>query len=127
MRAGEIALIEVLRDGIVSCRQFERFTRPVVVLVGDDDHCSTGPLGWASARGLLHWARAGLVHASSASAASYRAAIDMAVHHRRLLLVETDTAHADEWSEAVLRRQLPCVRVLPTDGGAHPIAPALAS
>jgi hypothetical protein len=126
VRAREIALLETMRDGIISCRMLERLTRPVMVLLGDDDYASTGPTGWAAARRLLYWASAAIVHASSANAETYRAAIALVVGHRRLLLVETDSAHVDEWSAAVLKRRIPLLRILPIDG-VHPAAPPVLS
>ena len=127
VRAGEIALIETTRDGIVSGRRLERLTRPAVVLLGDDDGDARGPTGWASARGLLCWARAGMVHGSGATAATYQSAVAMALVARRFLLVETDCAHVTEWSAALLQQRVRCVCVRPPDDGVHPIAPVLAS
>src|SRR4051812_42174861 len=71
VRTREIALIESARDGVF--RMPENLARPVIVLLGDDDYATTGPTGWATTRRLLHWAKAGLVHASGADVTSYQA------------------------------------------------------
>jgi hypothetical protein len=67
----------------------------------------------------LYWAKAGLVHATAADVASYSAAICMTLAHCRFVLIDTDMAHAAEWSPALVARRIPCT--VPSDGGTHPI------
>jgi hypothetical protein len=119
VRRGEIALVEPVRDAVVPLRVLERSTRPQIAIIGDDDYCSTGPTDWPATRRLFHWAKAAMVHASGADVPSYRLAIDMALLAQRFLLVETGTAHMQEWGEALLARKIPFVCLKPTDG-VHP-------
>jgi hypothetical protein len=122
VRAGKIALVEPDRDAVVPLRLLERATRPLVALVGDDDYASTGPTAWPATRRLFRWARGAMIHATGADVPSYQMAIGMALLARRFLLVETDTAHAREWGEALLARRIPFITLRPPEG-VHPVAP----
>lgn len=53
---------------------------------------------------------------------SYRAAIGMALLARRFLLIETDSAHAREWGNALLVQGIPFLGLLPSEG-VHPVKP----
>jgi hypothetical protein len=121
IRAGVLNMVELDREGKLPVRAMEKSARPVLVLIGDDDYAATGPTGWAATRRLLYWAKAGLVHATAADAASYRMAMRMTSAHRRVALIETDTAHAAQWSTALVARRIPCIELMPGDGGTHPI------
>ena len=121
VRRGEINLIEVDRQGVPPSRFLKRSHRPVIAIVGDDDYAATGPTGWVATRRLLSWARSALIHATGADERSYQMAIDQALGCHQFVLVETDTAHAREWGEALLARRVPCIALVPRDGGQHPL------
>jgi hypothetical protein len=91
--------------------------RPIVLLLGDDDYSSTGPLGWRAARGSLSWARAVFIHGAGADPEHYRGAVGGAILHRRLLLVETDAAHIAAWTKAAGSK--PKLTIVP-QSGVHP-------
>ena len=122
VRDGAINLIEVGREAPAPMRAMEQSQRPVVLLFGDDDYASTGPSGWAAWQRVSYWARAAMVHATGADVASYQMAIGMALLQPRFLLVETDSAHAHEWGEALHRRRIPALGLVPPDG-VHPVTP----
>lgn len=120
VRRHEINLAEPARDAVVPLRVLERSLRPLIAIIGDDDYCSTGPAAWPATRRLFRWARGAMIHATGADAASYRLAIGIALHCRRFLMIETDTAHLQEWAEALQTRKVPCLCLRPTTG-AHPV------
>ncbi len=134
-QAGHLAHVELFRGvmqgaiglGVISSREtpwnaadVPSGAHPTILLIGDDDYCSTGPPGWRAARGALSWTRAAIVHGAGATPECYRDAVIAAVHYKRLLLVETDFTHMEEWAAAVAGK--PTLKVVPTDG-LHPIAP----
>lgn len=121
VRAGVISLVELERDAALPVRAMQKLRRPVLLLVGDDDYASTGPAGWATTRRLSYWAKGAMVNATGADVPSYRAAISMALTYRRFVLIETDTAHAEEWANALVARRIQCIGLLPGDGVAHPL------
>jgi hypothetical protein len=122
VRRGEITLLEVNRQGMPPSRVLKASARPLLAVVGDDDYASTGPCGWAAARRLQYWARAGMIHATGADVPSYQAVIGMTLLCRRFLLVETDSAHLDEWGAALRKYGVPFLGLRPPTG-AHPVAP----
>lgn len=99
--------------------------RPLVVIVGDDDYQTTGPDGWACAAKLRTWAAFAVVHGTGGKSEHYEMAADMAVQTRRLLLVETTSAAAQDWAAFLHERspKLPFLGILPPDG-AHPVVPS---
>jgi hypothetical protein len=98
---------------------------PELILVGDDDYASTGPAGWRQTSRLMRWARRIIVHAAGGEADQYRGFVDIACKVGRVLLIETDAAHAEAWVLVALAQgthQRICV-ILPTQG-THPICPS---
>ena len=94
---------------------------PSIVVIGDDPYPnghSIGPGGWTCARRAKDWARFVFVHGTGGAIDHYRAASFAASVHRRLLIVETDSAHIAEWADHfggnVLRFQPPAGRVHPS-------------
>jgi hypothetical protein len=122
VRAGEINVAIVGRQNPAPMKTIETSPRAVIVLIGDDDYQSTGPSGFVAWQRLSYWARAAMVHATGGDAASYRLAIAMAVMHQKFLLIETDSAHAHAWGDALRRRNIPAIGLLPRDG-VHPAPP----
>jgi hypothetical protein len=122
VRNREIALLELDRTADVPSRVLREATRPLIALLGDDDYANTGPSGWAAVLRLSRWARAAMIHATGADVPSYRAAIRMALLVRLFLLIETDSAHAQEWGNALLAWGVPFLGLVPSEG-AHPILP----
>jgi hypothetical protein len=91
-----------------------------VAILADDDHCASGPHGFPAARRLVrYWARAVMLHSAAGEPEHYRLALAGALHCRRLLLIETDTAHRDVWLALLLRRKSP-LPLLAVVAGAHP-------
>jgi hypothetical protein len=123
VRDGAINLVEIGRQSAAPVRTLEQSPRPVVMVLGDDDYASTGPAGWTAWQRLSYWARCAMVHATGADAASYRLAVGMALIQRRMLLIETDSAHAHDWGAALHKRNIPALGLLPLDG-VHPVVPA---
>lgn len=120
-RRGEINLVQIDRKAVAPIRLMEQATRPVVCLIGDDDYNSSGPSGWHATRRLLWWAKAAMIHAAGSDARSYQAAIGMALSCRRCLLIETDTAHCEEWGDVLSRRHIPFLGLRPPGDGVHPV------
>jgi hypothetical protein len=122
VRIGSINLVDIDRLAAAPMKALEQSPRPVLVVVGDDDYASTGPSGWASWQRLSYWARVAMVHATGADVPSYHLAIAMAVLHRRMILIETDSAHAHDWGVVLQRRNIPAIGLLPPNG-VHPVVP----
>jgi hypothetical protein len=118
----EVTLLEVDRQGMPPSRVLKASARTLLAVIGDDDYRSTGPTGWAATRRLLYWARGGMIHATGADVPSYRTAIGMALVTWRFLLVETDSAHMDEWGGALRKHGVPFLGLRPPKGS-HPVAP----
>jgi len=122
-RAGQINVAVVGRGTAAPMGRLKRSTRPVVLLLGDDDGAPTGPAGWPQAGTLLHWCAATLVHSAGAEPRHYEAAGGAALAYGRVLVIETSTAREADWLALVrrLRPGLPglIVRVRP-DEPAHP-------
>jgi hypothetical protein len=121
VRARAINLVEIERKAPAPMRLIEQSSRPVMLILGDDDYAATGPAGWAAWQRLSYWARGAMVHATGADATSYQMAIGMALVVQKLLLIETDSAHAHEWGAALHRRNIPAIGLLPPDGQ-HPLS-----
>ena len=97
-----------------------KYLGPQVVLVGDDPWpggVSVGPDAWACLRGAQRWARFVIAHGTGSCLDHYRAASSLAVSHRSLLLIETDSVHVADWAS---RFTCPVLRFLPPAGHAHP-------
>jgi hypothetical protein len=125
VRAGTHNLVIPNRQAMAPMGMLKRSPRPVVLLLGDDDYCSTGPNGWACVPKVFAWAQKALVHGTGADIASYQMALDAASVCRRFLLVETDSSLATEWAEAIAaaRSAIPTLILLPRDG-VHPVGMA---
>ena len=98
--------------------------QPAVVLIGDDpgpEAPSIGPEGWVLAKRLRGWPQAVIVHGAAGQPEHYREAVFAALVVKRVIMVETDSAHALAWGEWF--RCPRTLMILPT-GGAHPVAPA---
>lgn len=96
--------------------------RPVVALLGDDDYRPAGPGAWACAARLRSWAAFAIVHGTGAQRQHYDMAADKAKQVRRLLLIETTSAAAQDWAAFLSERvpPLPFMGLLPPDG-VHPV------
>jgi hypothetical protein len=126
---GHVEMLSAVRSGILSATELldrgatppictiEKGRGPTLLVVNEDDR-ATGPAGWAVARRLSRWAKGAVVNAVGDCVRPYRAAIGMTLHYRRVLLIETDTAHAEDWG-APLARHMACTVLMPRDGGAR--------
>lgn len=122
---GEVNACLPMRDtSMPPLYRLGRKGRPVVVILGDDDYATTGPDGWACAAKVREWAARAIVHGTGGQPWHYDAAADMAMQVRRLLLIETSSAGAQQWAAFLHERTpaLPFVGLLPPDG-AHPVMP----
>ncbi len=93
---------------------------PQVVLIGDDPFpagFSVGPADWACLRGAQRWARFVIAHGTGSCLDHYRLASTLAIVHRKVLFIETDSAHVEDWAS---RFDCPVIRILPPTGHAHP-------
>lgn len=119
---GNLALAIISgRNVIVTASDLRCGDDAVLTLIGDDDYQSTGPRGWACAATVAAWARCAVVHASGASAETYREAILGARVKGRVVLIETSSANAMAWADLFVG--MPTLLVLPRAGD-HPIRPA---
>jgi hypothetical protein len=121
-RDGLINLIEPQRDATIPSRLLDDQRRPVVVLIGDDDHAPTGPAGWACARRLRYWGRAAMIHAAGGKTEHYETIVIGAALHQHTVLIETDTAHQAAWL-AFLQPHMGCMVIACRPGDAHPAPP----
>ena len=97
--------------------------RPALILVGDDEGRTTGPLGWIASTQLMQWARGALVHATGADQQSYMLAVTMAEQFGRMLLIETASNAAEAWAAKLQQAEVFTILLLPTGDGVHPVEP----
>ena len=97
--------------------------RPSLILVGDDEGRTTGPMGWVATAQMLQWAKGALVHATGGDQQSYTLAVTMAEQLGRLLLVETSSDAAEAWVTELQKVGVFTVLLLPTGDGVHPVEP----
>ena len=116
---GVIALITAERGGRVSIRHLRTFKRPVLVLIGDDDHASSGPSGWPNVQRLLRWSAGVIVHAGPGHPEHYAAAVEDAVTFRQVVFVETSAEYANVWLKAVPPGRR--THLLVPANGVHPV------
>jgi hypothetical protein len=117
-RDGLLNLIQPERGAQVPLKMLERPGRPIVVLIGDDDHQSTGPEAWACALRVRRWARAGMIHAAGGEAQHYENALAGALLTGRFLLVETSMVHHAGW-KGFLDPRIPTLNII-SRTGVHP-------
>ncbi len=125
VRQRRLLVMECTRDAVFSIKLLKAQTKPVVVLLGDDDYQTTGPSAWVSLPKLLRWAKRGVLHATGGDARTYEMAASLAMVCRRLILVETSSAAMAEWGRAftAARPSVPFVGIVPPAGEAHPVIP----
>ena len=71
--------------------------RPLAVILSGDGKAAVGPDAFPQARRLLRWTRGIMVHATGGKLEHYAEAARATVLTRRLVVVETDTAHEAAW------------------------------
>lgn len=122
VRSGSMALIYVTdRTATVSLQAVKQLSKPVLILIGDDDGKATGPAGWACAVSVTGWAKRAVVHGCGAEPDHYRAATVGAIASRRLVMVETESRYIAEWT--ALLEPTPTLVIAPR-GGVHPLRSA---
>jgi pimeloyl-ACP methyl ester carboxylesterase len=127
--AGMINAGFVMRGHPFAMRPMKRGRRPVLIILGDDDHQATGPAGWPQAERLLRWARLVVLHGAGGEPQHYAAAVLAAQEHRRVLMIETSSGQIEAWRRLIGRVQ-PRVRgitiAIPAAAPPHPMerAPA---
>lgn len=123
--AGEVNVCWPQRDTVQPpFYRLSKSGRPLVVIVGDDDYKPAGPDTWACSAKLRAWASFAVVHGTGGKPEHYAMAAEMTVQVRRLLLIETTSAAAQDWAAFLHERSpnLPFMGVLPPNG-AHPVMP----
>ncbi|BDG74082.1 hypothetical protein [Roseomonas fluvialis] len=103
--AGDVgALIEVLPRGRVP-RQALWSAVTTIAVIGDDAGLSSGPGDFPDAGRLLTWAQRVMIHAAGGTTCHYDWAVAAARIHRRVLLVETNTAAEPAWMHLAERER----------------------
>jgi hypothetical protein len=121
MMQGDLALAFVSdRNAAIDDADLIQAWRETVLIIGDDDHASTGPAGWRCAADVASWCAAAVIHAAGATAESYGEAARAARSVGRTVLVETDVRNAQGWAGLFMGK--PRLLILPRDG-IHPIQP----
>jgi hypothetical protein len=95
---GRISFTAVVdRIAFPNLRKIDKFGLPGIVLICDDDEIASGPSPWDCADRALSWARAAVVHSTGGLPQHYAMAIGLAEEFRRLVVIDTCTAHASSW------------------------------
>jgi len=117
---GDIRLAIALR-GINWQKTVLETSRPTLLIVGDDDHQSTGPAAWPGE--LREYAPAAMIHAAAADVPSYQLALKRCLEERRYVLVETSSTRLLEWGAyfATASRKVLLDIVRPPAGQQHPV------
>ena len=119
---GVISLLAVPRGQNAPLSTLNKAGIPAIVVIGDDaaDGLNPGPSGWPCTGRLIRWATHGLINATGGRVEDYRSAVALAVHCKRLVLVETGSARAGEWLRLFVAAGKPTINLHPTDG-LHPV------
>ena len=119
---GVISLLAVPRGQNAPLSTLNKAGIPAIVVIGDDaaDGFDPGPSGWPCTGRLIRWAKRGLINATGGTVEDYRSAVAMAVHCRRLVLVETGSARAADWLRLFVAAGKPTINLHPVDG-VHPV------
>lgn len=120
--AGRIAMTALTdRLSRPNINALRKARRPALILVGDDEGATTGPLGWAATAQLMGWAKGAVVHGSGGDRTSYMMAVLLAEDFGRLLLIETSSDAVASWAAALVRAGVRTVCLKPTGDGVHPV------
>ncbi len=127
-QARELFAMALLRGQSFPRSRLEKLACPVLAIIGDDDHASTGPGQFPGAAAAIRWAASGaiLLHAAAGLREHYAGAVSATKIKRRGLIIETSTNFLDQWENA-LRRWAPgrgYLVVRPGQDLPHPILPA---
>jgi hypothetical protein len=76
---------------------------PSVIVLSDDAGISKGPADFPDAARPFQWAASVMLHAAGGVVAHYRAAASAARIMRRVLIIETRTAHEIHWEAMALQ------------------------
>jgi hypothetical protein len=122
--SGVIGLCEVPRGEPFPAELCRPAPKPVLAVIGDDDHQSTGPAGFPAAkRFCCYWAKAAIAHGAAGLLEHYRDAVRATLVMRQVVVIETDAAHIAEWSRLLSDgSRIPILEILPRHG-AHPVPP----
>jgi len=104
VRDGLINLAQPQRDALITEAMLAQSSRPLIVLVSDDDYESTGPQGWACTQTLQSWGRGAIVHGAAGEAAHYELAVTGALAVRRFVIIECNSAHQKSWEAEIATR-----------------------
>jgi len=123
VRDGRVNLIQPQRDAVLTATMLTKSSRPLIVLVSDDDYQSTGPSGWACASILQSWGFCAVIHAAAGEPQDYELAVETAWVIQRFVLVETATAFQTGWQNH-LGPHMPTLTIQAIDYFPHPKVPA---
>ena len=118
--SGRIALTAVMARRVNWTPRSLKSSLPAIVLIGDDYGDSRDPSEWRCSMSAIAWARSAVIHGTGAQAWHYAEAVRAAELTGRCLFVETDSAHAPAWAAAIMPRSIPCLSIIPPNGGVHP-------
>ena len=71
--------------------------RPILAVMGDDGNTPVGPEGFLQTAELLRWAGVVMLYTRPGQERVYREAVELAVRHRRCLLIEANTLQRRAW------------------------------
>jgi hypothetical protein len=119
---GRINLIQPKRNGLLTKEILEKSSRPLIVLISDDDYQSIGPSGWSCAFSLKSWGQSAIIHAAAGEAKHYSYAVTIALMMKRLVLVETSTKFQMAW-QSFLTPHMSTLTIQTKDNFQHPNMP----
>ncbi|MDX5930507.1 hypothetical protein [Acidiphilium acidophilum] len=114
---GQVRLVEMMPDSPLP-KALERPGKPTVILIGDDAEQPLGPVGWRCVRRLRRTARCAIVHATGGERKHYATAVVAASMAGSLVLIETNSEHADAWRAQF--QHLPGMMIVCPPGQQHP-------
>lgn len=118
----QLHLVMIFRGADYPATLIKLLPEPAVVLIGDDDYAASGPSGFQDIRRIRYWPRRTVIHAAGGTEAQYNTFVLGATQFRRMLLIETDTAHEEEWVY-LMDCYAPILLVSARNDGGHPIVP----
>jgi hypothetical protein len=122
-RDGNLVIVPVPRDTELPADFGKRLLCPLLIIIGDDDHASTGPSRFPCAEHILRRADFVFLYAAAGSKEYYETFATKAKGVCRSVLIEADSAHSGKWLDLINR----CAKrgqfiwfVEPLPGRVHP-------
>lgn len=89
-------------------RHLRQTKTPTIILVGDDPGCADGqggPMAWRCTPRAAAWAAGAIIHGAGGRPEHYAEAVLGATLLKRVILIETTSAHALAWRDAISCRR----------------------